>query len=260
MRTEVGGVAVISKMVKILDAVSDCDHVNVAQVSERVHMPRTTVFRILNTLVAEGVLTKEYRPHARLLMWAHSALQSMDLREASAPFLESLLQRYEETASVYVRVGETRICLDRREGLNLLRHMIVIGQPMPLHAGSAGRILMAWLDEQTREDLLQQSRERFPTIHSSDSPDWDAIQRQGWSMSRGERDPALASISVPIFTSRTEDEPRVEGALSISGALQRFTRMNIEEVAQELKSCALSITTRMTGADFKSVSEQSSRI
>ncbi|RIV23106.1 IclR family transcriptional regulator [Alicyclobacillaceae bacterium I2511] len=253
MRTDGNGVAVISKMVQILDAVANGESVNVSQLSEKVHLPRTTVFRILTTLVAEGVLTDTYQPATRLVMWAHAALRSTDLRGASVQVLDKLLEQYRETASVYVRVGDARVCLDRREGLALLRHTIVIGEPMPLHVGSTGGILLAWESDEFRKELWRASCERFPSIPPVHHPDWEVIRRQAWAVSMGERDAALASVSVPIFGPATRKEQKVIGALSISGAVERFAQMDLEQVTSQLKADAESITERLHGIDISSI-------
>ncbi|OFW77266.1 MAG: hypothetical protein A2201_02275, partial [Alicyclobacillus sp. RIFOXYA1_FULL_53_8] len=198
MRAAEDGVAVFSKFVQVIDAISTGQMVNVSQLSQHLNIPRSTVHRLLSTLVSHEVLTPDYHVGNRLVLWAHQALKTSDLRDASVPVLERLVRRFGETASIYVRVGTYRICLERREGVAMLRHTVEVGEPLPLHKGSGGRALLAWLDDETRNELWQASVKRFETHVGLAEPDWQAIRQQGWTVSMGERDPGLASVSVPI--------------------------------------------------------------
>lgn len=243
MRTDAGQVAVIQKMAEILDLIAGTDGTNVSWISQQLGIPRTTVHRILQTLAACDVVTPEYRPGPRLISWAHHALQKLDLREAGAPVLENLVQLYRETASIFVRVGASRICIERLEGVELLPHRIKIGEPMPLHVGSAGRILMAWLDPSEQAHLREESVSLFGSMVGDHSLNWREIRREGWTASIGERDEALSSMSVPIFGANGE----VVGALSLSGPKERLSEARMRTIAPELQEGADTIHRRMNG-------------
>ncbi|MHB1628916.1 MAG: IclR family transcriptional regulator [Bacilli bacterium] len=249
MRTDVGQVAVIQKMAEILDLIAGTDEVNVLRISQQLGIPRTTVHRILQTLATCDVLTPEYRPGPRLISWAHRAFQTMDLREAGTPVLEHLVQLFRETASIFVRVGASRICIERLEGMGLLPHRIKIGEPVPLHAGSAGRILLAWLDPSEQTRLWQESVNLFGPIGTGRSPNWQDIRRDGWTISLGERDQILSSISAPIFGASGE----VVGALSLSGPKERLSEARMRTIAPELRVGADSIQQRMNGLPMPNI-------
>lgn len=244
MRSDKDSVAVFTKIVEVLDAISMNRMANVSQLSKQLNLPRTTVHRLLTSLVAHDVLTKDYQPGARLIMWARQALKTSGLREASVPVLERLVERYRETASIYVRVGGHRICLERRESSEMLRHTVVVGEPLPLHKGSGGRTLLAWLDEELRSELWQEAIAHYDPGTNPKEPDWKAVQQQGWTVSTGERDVLLGSVSVPIFYG-SHDE--VVGALCVSGPLNRILNLHVETVGKELQEAALEIAHRMGG-------------
>lgn len=219
MRTDADRVAVIVKMVDVMDALASGDPVNLTELARKLQLPRTTVYRILQTLVDQKVLTSHYQPGPRLIRWVSQAANAQSLEALSRPSLERLVQEFRETVSVYVRIGASRLCIVRQEGLESLRHSVQVGVPMPLHVGSAGRILLAWLTPIDRQALIAESVKSTQIPESTPLPNWTGIQAQGWAMTVGERDPILASISVPIFDEKKE----VLAALSISGPRQRFT-------------------------------------
>lgn len=244
MRSDKDSVAVFTKIVEVLDAISMNKMVNVSQLSKHLNLPRTTVHRLLTNLVAHDVLTKDHQPGVRLIMWARQALKTSGLREASVPVLQRLVDTYKETASIYVRVGSHRICLERRESPEMLRHTVVVGEPLPLHKGSGGRILLAWLDEELRSELWQEAIAHYnPGTHPL-QPNWEAVVQQGWTVSTGERDALLGSVSAPVFYGNQDE---VIGALCVSGPLNRIMALQVESLGMELQVGATEITQRMGG-------------
>lgn len=229
-RTSPSKIAVLAKAAQVLDAVSSGEAVNFSEISRTLGLPRPTVHRIVQSLIASDVLTREHRPGPRLLRWASWAFQHSELQDVAADVLRDLVSAFRETASVYVRTGAARTCLARVEGTEPLHHHVPIGVPFPLHVGSAGRILLAWLDADTRDRLIAESVEWSQVPTSALPPDWDAIRSEGWATTCGERDPVLASVSVPV----RDAGGGVVAALSVSGPKQRFTPQRVREMVQSL--------------------------
>lgn len=231
------GIAVIGKMAEILDAISDGIPLNASEISRSLGIPRTTVNRLLQTMVSERMLTPTHQLGPRLVRWASQALRGSEIRQSCAPVLERMVERFGETASVFVRSGSTRICLDRREGTESVRHNIDVGAAMPIHVGSAGRILLAWLAPDERNDVIAESSSWSGVPVLKPDPDWGRIRELGWLTTVGERDPILASVSVPVFGA----DGIVLAALSLSGPRMRFSRQRVEKMASELREEAARI-------------------
>lgn len=236
MRTD-EGVAVISKMARILDLVADHTPLNASEMSQQLGIPRTTINRLLQTMMSEQMLTESHQPGPRLVRWASLALRGSGIRELCGPVLDRLVRQFGETASVFVQSGASRMCLERREGTESIRHHIEVGDAMPIHVGSAGRILLAWLDAARRNALIHQSSTWSGVPIMSPDPDWALIRRRGWLTTVGERDPILASVSVPIVGA----EGLVLAALSLSGPRMRFSPERVEEMAATLEQEAKAV-------------------
>lgn len=224
-------------MAEILDAVVSGRGLNPTALSRELGWSRTTVYRILQTLVDLEILTSSYQPGPRLIRWAYPVTQKRALDRISRDTLQRLVAKFRDTASVYIRIGASRVCIARQEGLEALRHTVHVGLAVPLHVGSAGRILLAWLDEQERNALIRESIALSGFGASSQEPDWEAIRAHGWAMTEGERDSALASVSVPI----RDGDKAVVAALSISGPRHRFTLERVNPMVQALREEALHI-------------------
>ncbi len=237
IRTREAGseVAVLAKMAQLLDVLADEPALTSAELGIRLNMPRTTVHRIVQTLISQGILTLAHEPGPRLIRWSLKALHVGGLRVASGPVLDRLVKAFGETSSVFVPSGATRICIARRDGTEAVRHNINIGDSVPIHVGSAGRILLAWLEAEEREALIERSYLLSKVPISQPSPDWTEIRRRGWTATTGERDPVLASVSVPVFGS----DKKVVAALSLSGPRMRFVEDRIATTVEVLKHEAM---------------------
>lgn len=234
-------IAVLAKMAQLLDVLAGEPTLTSAELGSRLGMPRTTVHRIIQTLVAQEMLTPTHEPGPRLIRWSQRALQVGGLRGASGPVLDRLVKTFGETTSVFVPSGATRICIARRKGTEAVRHNINVGDSVPIHVGSAGRILLTWLKDEEREALIENSHRLSGVAIVQPTPDWTDIRRQGWTATIGERDPVLASVSVPVFG----PDMRVIAALSLSGPRLRFPEDRIVNAAEALKHEAARISAQI---------------
>src|SRR4029077_8929199 len=107
------------------------------------------------------------------------------------PALEALRDTTGESAQLYIRQGNQRICVASLESPHGLRTLVTVGATLPMTAGSAARVLRG---------------------------DATALAR-GWAESVEEREKGVASVSAPVL-----DGERVIAAVSVSGPVQRTTR------------------------------------
>jgi DNA-binding IclR family transcriptional regulator len=177
---------------------------------------KSTVLRLAASLEGCGFLERGadlvYRPGHEL--WRLGALYSrrLDIAELVRPILATLVEKTGETASYYVRDGDERVCLYRKNSPRAVRHHLDEGIRLPIHNGAAGRILSAYSEPRTA--------------------DGDQLRRQRYCVSLGERDPEVGAAAVPII----DASGQIRGALSVSAILARF-----DEVAQSRALDALEL-------------------
>jgi DNA-binding IclR family transcriptional regulator len=139
---------------------------------------------------------------------------------ASEP-LRDLWEETGETITVHVRIGTDRVCVEEIPSAQAVRYTASVGATDPIHVGSAGKVLLAFLDERELAKLLPQLRLGAVTDRSiTNRADLDAQLRQtrerGWAQSAGERIEGSAAISVPVRL------PGMIAALSVLGPAQRM--------------------------------------
>ena len=234
-------IGVLTKIVAIMDTLARSDGtITFSELSRQLEIPRPTLHRLIAAMRAESLIDMQggrFVLGPRLVEWSTLAVHTSDLRQAALASLERLVHLTGETASLYVRVGHQRICLDRMDGPGLLRPAIRIGEALPLHVGSAGRVILAWSDPLEWDELWDMSEKEFPTEEPVNPPDWWAIRRQGWVISVRERDDALSSVSVPVLGARGE----LIAALSVSGPLSRLPRDRLREFVPWLLDAAATV-------------------
>ena len=130
----------------------------------------------------------------------------------ATPALAALRDATGESAQLYRRQGDIRICVAVAERLSGLRDSVPIGASLTMQAGSAAQILMAWEDSEKIHRGLKNAR--YTAAHLA------ADRRRGGAQSVGEREAGVASVSAPV----RGPNGKVIAAVSISGPIERLGR------------------------------------
>ena len=117
-----------------------------------------------------------------------------------------------ESAQLWRRQGDHRVCVAAAERPSGLRDTIPIGSQLTMRAGSAAQVLLAWDDPERIHRGLQNS--------AFSAAELSAIRRRDWAQSVGEREQGVASVSAPVRS----PGGKVIAAVSVSGPLERLSR------------------------------------
>jgi DNA-binding IclR family transcriptional regulator len=215
------GVGVLDRALAIVEAVGSGSR-TFSDIAETTALARSTAHRLLKALEAHGLVSFEvgfgYRLGPRLTRLASAAMRELSLRDLARPALERLARVTGETAQLFVRGGDERLCIDVVESQSELRTIVPVGASLPLTAGSAGKVIMAWSPDRERLlGLLRPFTDRTPGVDRL-RRQLAAAHRRGWAESSGEREPGVASVSAPVFGAAGS----VLAAVSVSGPVQRL--------------------------------------
>jgi DNA-binding IclR family transcriptional regulator len=147
----------------------------------------------------------------RLVELAQAAGEDRLLATAG-PILTRLRDITGESAQLFRRQGDVRICVAAVERPAGLRDTVPVGAQFTMNAGSAAQILLAW------EDPERIHRGLARAVFNGEA--LSAARRQGWAQSVAEREPGVASISAPVHA----PSGKVIAAVSVSGPIERLTR------------------------------------
>lgn len=216
------------------------------QIVEATGFTRSTTHRLVKALEEHGLLMtaggRGYRLGPRLLGLAAAAMRDLPLRDLAHPALERLAWATAESAQLYVRDGDRRVCIDAVESTAELRTIVAVGASLPLTKGSAGKVFLAWADTSDRERLLSGIPD--PKDMAALARQIAATRRRGWASSVGERETGVASVSAPVFD-RTGD---LLAAVSVSGPANRIGTGGGTRYASAVRAAADQIAEALTDA------------
>jgi DNA-binding IclR family transcriptional regulator len=219
MGNGISGVGVLDKAVIILSACAE--GASLAELVERTKLPRATAHRLAQALEIHRLLVRDaqgrWRPGPRLGELANAAPDI--LLTAAEPMLAALRDAIGESAQLFLRRADERVCVAAAERARGLRNTVPVGSVLPMNAGSAAHVLLAWEPPEAYLPLLPRCRFTGKTLAE--------VRRRGWSQSVAEREPGVASVSAPI----RDRTGRVIAAISVSGPIERMTRRPGEKFA-----------------------------
>ncbi len=221
-------VAVLDKAMAILYAYRPGEAaLNPQTLATRTGLTLPTVYRLAQALAEHGLLDRDgstYRLGVMLLQLGAQVTTHLDIRRLTLPHLRWLNEQTGENAELHVRRGCVRVPLEVVLSTQNLRPFVQVGEPMPLHVGASGKVLVAWMPKTETEGLRAASAERFATS-AAPSPaaltrDLARIRKRGWGDSDGERSPGCAAVSAPVRDIHGD----VVGAVVLSGPSSRLTK------------------------------------
>jgi DNA-binding IclR family transcriptional regulator len=208
------GVGVLDKAVLVLNALESGPS-SLAQLVQATGLARPTAHRLAVALEHHRLVHRDTQGRfilgPRLAELAAAAGEDRLLAVAQ-PILTQLRDLTGESAQLYRRQGEARVCVAAAERMSGLRDTVPVGSALPMTAGSAAQILLAWEEPDRMHRGLRGSKFTATTLAS--------VRRRGWAQSVAEREQGVASVSAPIRGSGN----RVIAAVSVSGPIERLTR------------------------------------
>ncbi len=227
-----------------------------ADVVERLGLERNQAYRSLKTLEAAGFLVQsedarfEPGPAASALATASSRFHSTSVIDVAGPALDRLAAETHETVHLFVRTGDSAVCVDRRESSQSVRLVSVLGRSLPLHAGAVPKAILAWLPEIERKAVIERLPD-LPAYTARTERDPKALEAElvtirelGHSLSDEDFDASARGVGAPVFGA----DGVVLGGVSVGGpsfrvddaTLARFTALVRKAAADITRQLALS--------------------
>ncbi|MCD1268445.1 helix-turn-helix domain-containing protein [Microbacterium sp. MEC084] len=212
------GESVAQRIVRVLETF-DVDRTaqTPTQIGRRAGLPSSTAHRLIAELVDNGILDRDEGGQVRLGMhlWelAQRGSRALRLRQAALPFMERVQSRLREhTQLAVLEQGET-LFLERLSHPDAVSNIARVAGRLPLHASSAGLVLLAFADEELRRRVLSGP---LPAVSPETVTDPEAlrailarVRREGVVVAHGYVEPVSTAVAVPV-----RERGRVVAALS----------------------------------------------
>jgi DNA-binding IclR family transcriptional regulator len=206
-------------------------------IHERTGLPKGTLRRLLRIMTSRGYVrqderTRQYRLGLQCWQLGVEAIGGLRLNRAIAPYLERLARETLEQVTMWLYEEGDVVCVQRAESSQRVRSSTRIGTREVATRLEAGRVLMAWRDE---DELLNDLRSK-PGWHPKSAPellaDLAGIRESGIAASRGIYWPDIYAVSAPV----RDFSGAVVCAVTVSGPASRFSDDLVESITEMLKN------------------------
>lgn len=245
-----GRLLLLGKVRAVLDVFTvETPRLRVGEIREATGLPGTTCLRLLHNLCQEGFLAREgdeYRIGMGMLRWFPVALAALDVVGLARPVLESLRDETQELACLFVPDGTARVCVAMAQSRQGTVRRLAIGESLPLHAGSAGKVLIAY-DPALLDRVKHGPLTRYTESTLTDPADLDEavaeVRRNGWAMSLNESFSGAGSLSAPVFT----HDGSVAAVVCLAAPMERFDDAAADRWLPHVRHAAETLTVGLGG-------------
>ncbi len=219
----------VLKALDVLECFLEGTALSLKEITTITGLNRSRVIRLTGTLKARGYLQylseeRRYTLSSRLFALGKAYESNNMIIALSRPILRRLADETGESSTLWASEGIERVVLARCQGGQTIRFLISEGTRRDLHAGSAGKVILAYLSPEIRERVL---KERPPvaytgaTIVDRDNLERELrkIRRQGFGVSCGEISADAWAVSAPVL----DHKKCIRGAVSLAGPVTRFS-------------------------------------
>jgi len=240
----------VFRAIKILEFLGNKEGPTVTDISNKLNFPKSTTHGILSTLEKENIIVKDqynrYHLGLKLLELGSMAQADLEIRRVAGPFLKKLNTEFDETVHLTVLEDNEVLYVDCLESSKRLRTYSVIGVKAPLYCTSVGKAILAFLDEDEIEEILNSiTFEKFTenTITDKDflMDELHTIVQRGYAVDNMEHEEGLRCVGAPI----RNHAGKVFAAISVSGPSQRITLGNVSEIGKVVMTQAEEISKKL---------------
>jgi DNA-binding IclR family transcriptional regulator len=225
------------------------DELGVTELSKRLKLHKNNVFRLLATLEARGYIeqnkaTENYRLGVRCLRIGQRFVMQTGLLRQARPVMHQVAKACHETSFITVMRDGCAIALDAVEAEQPIRMVSRIGDPLPLHCTAAGKMHLAFADDELASlpEALQKFTEKTVVDRQALGQQLKKIAESGFAIDAGEHIEDVRSVAVPV-----RDYTRaVVGSLTVSGPAYRLSQERLEkEIVPLMLKAGRELSTRL---------------
>lgn len=220
-------VPVVRSTFRILEELARSQPLGLKEITRNTSIAKSTVFRILNTLVQIGYVirdsNRDYRVSPVLGRLVSEGAFNEELRRLALPLMLELRDKYGETVNLGVQEFDKITYIEVVPSEFALRLQESRGASVPAHASSLGKAILAFSPQDVVEQLVRQHRLESITPHTITEPDdflseVKRVRSAGFAFDRGEGSLLAVCIGAPIL----DHQGNAVAAMSISGPASRF--------------------------------------
>lgn len=226
----------VTKAIEVIEYIAYSKKpLGVTEISNGLNYGSSGTYHLLNTLKQSNILvqneeTKKYSLGLKLWKIGMLAYGKNHISNILRPYLKKLKDMTGETANLIILDNEHIVYIAQEESDKLVKMFTTTGAIAPVHCTAGGKVLLAFMDEEEREEILDSIKlEKFTekTIVNKEDliEEMEQIRKTGYGFDYEEREMGVSCIGAPVFDLHDE----ALACITISGPTARFTEENKEK-------------------------------
>jgi IclR family acetate operon transcriptional repressor len=241
-RTNPESVRAVERAIDVLEAFTlEQPALTITELGRRTGLSRPTLYRLLHSLIRRGLVRQDgepprYRLDAGAARFAAIWSNSFDLGRQALPELARLRDRFDETVSLFLRVGDRRLCVAELASRQPLSFARGVGYSESLRVGASGMAILAFAAPADVERIL--AEERDPARAAQIRRRLGQVRQRGYALSGGDLIVGAQAIAAPI----RDRHGAAVAAIGLFGPAARFPSERVEECGAAVRDAGQALS------------------
>ncbi|MFD0959251.1 IclR family transcriptional regulator [Paenibacillus chungangensis] len=241
----------IDKALTLIELLAERGSLSLIELTELLEQPKSSTYRIILTLQNRGFIARDdedgkYCLGYKQLMLTRDLLERNTLRAAAMAEMKRLSEQYGDTVNLGVLIDGEVLYVDIIESLHPLRMTDTIGSRAPFHATAMGKAICAGMSDDEAELLARQYGLAACTDNTITSwpllrEELESVRQHGYALDDQEIVEGARCVAAPIYNMYG----KVEGAVSLSGAMHRFADDKLPAITEQVKQAAAAVSRKL---------------
>lgn len=220
------------------------------QIARELDLPRTTAFRLLQTLEAlefvERTANGAFRLGHAVLRLGFELVASLDVAERGRRVLDKLCRDCGESTQLAILDGRELVVVLKQNPGGTFSSNVQVGTRMPAHATVVGRVLLQDHDGTALRRLFPDKLKAYTPQTPKSVAELERLigqdRARGYAISESAYEPGISAIAAPVRS----HEQRVVAALSVIVARASLEPKRREELARKAVAAATELSRRLS--------------
>ncbi len=251
-RYQVRSVARAMEMLELVARAGDAG-LSLTELSHGVGLAKSSTIAAARTLAHYGLLRIDdpgprYRLGLALLRYGDLVAQQTSLAQSALPLLHALTEQTGLTARLATNDQGFPVFVERVDGRGAVRFHTPLGQRELPHATAAGKAILAHLEPEDLERVLEQSPlvpRTSSTIIRRDALDeeLERVRLMGFGVDDEEESDGIICVGAPVF----DHQGQCVGAVSLTGLKADVSEGEVGRLGANVRDCADQLSRLLSG-------------
>lgn len=240
----------VEKALQVIEALAARrEPAGVSQLARELGLNKSTVYRLLDTLVRRGYVEQDersglYELGTKLWELGVGRVQRLEVRKVARPVLEAVARETRESTLLGVLQDHEALIIDKVDSREVLQIFSPVGARVPLYCSSLGRALLAYQPAAFIAEEAAAMTPRTPYALATGAAllaELERVRAEECSQSLDEWEIGVAGVASPIH----DAAGHVIASICITGPTSRFSVERLPALRQQSIRAASAISEAM---------------